>query len=67
MRLGENYGYNLEQLIHGTEGEVAITLPEQVECFEKSIIEQSSIASTGNIKEAMEALGVPRKTLYDKM
>lgn len=65
--LGENYGYNLEQLMHGTEGEVAITLPEQVECFEKSIIEQSLKASTGNIKETMEALGVPRKTLYDKM
>lgn len=65
--LGENYGYNLEQLMHGTEGEVAITLPEQVECFEKSIIEQSLKACNGNIKETMEALGVPRKTLYDKM
>ncbi len=65
--LGENCGYDLEQLMHGSEGEAALTLPQQVECFEKSVIEQSLKSHSGNIKATMEALGVPRKTLYDKM
>lgn len=65
--LGENCDYDLEQLVHGSEGEAALTLPQQVECFEKSVIEQSLKKHNGNIKEAMETLGVPRKTLYDKM
>ncbi|MCB1760849.1 MAG: sigma-54-dependent Fis family transcriptional regulator [Gammaproteobacteria bacterium] len=65
--LGESCNYNLEQLMHGSEGEVGITLPEQVECFEKSVIEQALAAHNGNIKATMTALGVPRKTLYDKM
>ena len=46
---------------------MAISLPQQVECFEKSAIEQALVAHKGNIKETMAALGVPRKTLYDKM
>ncbi|MDF1530631.1 MAG: helix-turn-helix domain-containing protein, partial [Sedimenticola sp.] len=65
--LGESCGYRLEQLMHGTEGTSAITLPEQVECFEKSIIAQTLANHKGNIKETMITLGVPRKTLYDKM
>jgi two-component system C4-dicarboxylate transport response regulator DctD len=68
--LGESCGYDLEQLVHGTDeeqGEHQVTLPDQVDCFEKSIIEQVLIAHKGNIKATMSALGVPRKTLYDKM
>jgi two-component system C4-dicarboxylate transport response regulator DctD len=66
--LGSNCAYDLEQLMHGNaEDGSVITLPEQVECFEKSVIEQALTAHKGNIKETMEALGVPRKTLYDKM
>lgn len=65
--LGHNSNYDLEELMHGQEGAAAITLPEQVECFEKSAIEQSLAANKGSIKDTMDALGVPRKTLYDKM
>jgi len=68
--LGSSCGYDLEQLMHGTEEEHAgsgLTLPAQVECFEKSLIEQALSAHKGNIKETMDALSVPRKTLYDKM
>jgi len=68
--LGEGCGYDLEQLIHGTDEEQVprqISLPEQVDCFEKSIIEQVLASNQGNIKATMTALGVPRKTLYDKM
>jgi two-component system C4-dicarboxylate transport response regulator DctD len=42
-------------------------LPEQVERFERSIIEQALTHHKGNIKETLETLGLPRKTLYDKM
>jgi two-component system C4-dicarboxylate transport response regulator DctD len=68
--LGESCGYDLEHLLHGTDddqSEHPISLPEQVDCFEKSIIEQVLQSHKGNIKETMSALGVPRKTLYDKM
>ncbi len=66
--LGENCGFDLEQVLRGNQdGQSPITLPQQVECFEKSVIEQALSANKGNIKETMESLGVPRKTLYDKM
>jgi two-component system C4-dicarboxylate transport response regulator DctD len=65
--LGENLGYDLDRLIHGADSEVALTLPQQVECFEKSLIAQQLSLQKGSLKATMEALGVPRKTLYDKM
>jgi len=65
--LGDSCGYNLEQLIHGSNGDGAITLPEQLDCFEKSLIEQALGAHNGKLNETMDALGIPRKTLYDKM
>jgi two-component system C4-dicarboxylate transport response regulator DctD len=65
--LGENVGYDLEQLMHGASAETAITLPQQVDCFEKSLIKQQLELQKGSLKKTMEALGIPRKTLYDKM
>ena len=66
--LGESLGYDLQMLIHDDyDSQSAITLPQQVECFEKSIIEQELIQQKGSLKKTMEALGIPRKTLYDKM
>ncbi|MEW8384591.1 MAG: helix-turn-helix domain-containing protein, partial [Candidatus Thiodiazotropha taylori] len=49
------------------DNETAITLPQQVDCFEKSLIKQQLEIQKGNLKSTMEALGIPRKTLYDKM
>jgi two-component system C4-dicarboxylate transport response regulator DctD len=65
--LGENVGYDLDRLLQGEAAETAITLPQQVDCFEKSLIKQQLELQKGNLKQTMEALGVPRKTLYDKM
>lgn len=45
----------------------SMSLPEQVECFERSLIEEQLVAHHGSIKDTMAALGLPRKTLYDKM
>ena len=44
-----------------------MTLPEHVEAFERALIEQALADSSGVIKDTMELLGLPRKTLYDKM
>jgi len=44
-----------------------LSLSEQVEVFEKTLIEQALSLSNGSIKNTMEALTLPRKTLYDKM
>lgn len=43
------------------------TLAEQVDAFEKATIEQSLIEAGGRINVVMEKLGVPRRTLTDKM
>lgn len=44
-----------------------MTLPEHVEAFERALIEQALAESGGVIKDTMQLLGLPRKTLYDKM
>ncbi len=44
-----------------------MSLPENVEAFEQTLIEQALSESGGVIKQTMELLGLPRKTLYDKM
>ncbi|WP_097460003.1 sigma-54-dependent transcriptional regulator [Mangrovitalea sediminis] len=65
--LGENCGYDLERLMPGAGNVGAMNLKEQVEQFEKSLIEQALNRCRGNISEATEALGIPRKTLHDKV
>lgn len=42
-------------------------LPEKVAAFESSLIRDALERSGGDIRAAAEALGVPRKTLYDKL
>ena len=42
-------------------------LADQIEAFEKSLIEQSLLENKGNIQATMEDLGTPRRTLNDKM
>lgn len=43
------------------------TLAEQVDAFEKATIEQCLIEAGGRINVVMDKLGVPRRTLADKM
>lgn len=45
----------------------AASLSAQVDLFEKSIIEQELARHHGSVKATYTALGLPRKTLYDKM
>jgi two-component system C4-dicarboxylate transport response regulator DctD len=43
------------------------SLSVQVAEFEKAAIESALLENSGSIKQTMEQLNVPRKTLYDKM
>ena len=42
-------------------------LSEQVENFEKSLIAAELARSHGSVRSLAEALGIPRKTLHDKL
>ena len=43
------------------------TLSEQVEAFEKHLIETTLSDNKGNIQDTSEILGMPRRTLNEKM
>jgi DNA-binding NtrC family response regulator len=43
------------------------TLAQQMELVEKALIEQSLARHSGSVQRAMDDLGVPKKTLYDKL
>jgi len=44
-----------------------LTLAQRVEYFEKTLIQNELERHAGSIKETLKALGLPRKTLSDKM
>ncbi|WEX74398.1 sigma-54 dependent transcriptional regulator [Sinorhizobium numidicum] len=43
------------------------TLPERLERYEAAILKETLTAHRGDVKETLEALGIPRKTFYDKL
>ncbi|MGU3383357.1 sigma-54-dependent transcriptional regulator [Methylobacterium sp. D53M] len=45
----------------------AASLTDQVDRFERQLIRDELIMAGGDVRAAAEALGLPRKTLYDKM
>jgi two-component system C4-dicarboxylate transport response regulator DctD len=47
--------------------DAASALPDRVGRFEAAIIRESLAATGGSIVETLKLLGIPRKTLYDKM
>ncbi len=65
--LGGQMGWSIDALLSGSEKEQKRSLAQQVDCFERSLIEQALVAASGSIKDVMDALAIPRKTLYDKM
>jgi two-component system C4-dicarboxylate transport response regulator DctD len=65
--LGGQVGWSIDTLISGGEKDQQRSLPKQVDCFERSLIEQALVAASGSIKDVMDSLAIPRKTLYDKM
>lgn len=65
--LGEAYNFDLAALMQSDERLEGISLAEQVACFEKTLLMQALNRHKGNTRAVMEALGLPRKTLADKM
>ncbi len=43
------------------------TLPERLERYEADILRQALTANSGDVKKTLQALGIPRKTFYDKL
>ncbi len=44
-----------------------LTLPERVDAFEADTIRAALEEANGDVKRTIEALGIPRKTFYDKL
>ncbi|PWV71824.1 sigma-54 dependent transcriptional regulator [Halomonas sp. A11-A] len=66
--LGAAFDYRLQALLEGAESDAGeLPLPQQVELFEKSLIDQALARQRGRVTEVAEHLGLPRKTLYDKL
>ena len=65
--LGRQFDWSLEKMLSGEDKMQSQSLAKQVDCFERGLIEHALISSNGCIKDAMVALAMPRKTLYDKM
>jgi two-component system, NtrC family, C4-dicarboxylate transport response regulator DctD len=65
--LGEQFDWSLEKMLPGETVAAQCSLAEHVERFERSLIEHALVSANGSIKEVMNDLAVPRKTLYDKM
>ncbi|MEL0636529.1 MULTISPECIES: sigma-54-dependent transcriptional regulator [Marinomonas] len=65
--MGEAGSFEFDDIITNENNPGVMTLPEQMERFEKTLLEQELLRQKGSIKGTMDALGLPRKTLYDKM
>lgn len=65
--LGEACDFDLGSDGVPTAVESVLSLPQRVENFEKMLIQNELERHAGSIKETLNTLGVPRKTLYDKM
>ncbi|WP_375057557.1 sigma-54-dependent transcriptional regulator [Zobellella sp. DQSA1] len=63
--------HHAEQYVLGVlplqENEVRLTLPQQLADLEQQLIQAAMAQADGNVALAAERLGIPRKTLYDKL
>ena len=51
----------------GTGKAMRLSLPEQVDAFEKLVLIQTLKRTAGRAVDAAHALGIPRNTLYDRL
>lgn len=66
--LGATCDHRLDNLMQGVDSDGGeLTLPQQVDLFEKQLISQALDRHRGHVIEVCRQLGVPRKTLYDKL
>lgn len=50
-----------------TDGKAELTLSEQIDSFEKMVLSDTLKRKNGKAVQAADALGLPRKTFYDKL
>ncbi|MDE3116382.1 MAG: Fis family transcriptional regulator, partial [Pseudomonadota bacterium] len=43
------------------------SLPQRMECYEAQLIREALAFNKGDVQRTIEALGIPRKTFYDKL
>ena len=48
-------------------GEARASLPERVDAYEAMVIRDALREHDGDVRATVEALGIPRKTFYDKL
>lgn len=66
--IGAAWDYRLDVMLEGSEeAQGELSLLQQVEMFEKSVIGQALVRYRGRVSEISERLALPRKTLYDKL
>jgi two-component system C4-dicarboxylate transport response regulator DctD len=65
--LGRQFDWSLERMLSGEDSVQNRSLAQQVDCFERSLVEHALVSAGGSIKDVMTILDIPRKTLYDKM
>ena len=65
--LGDSFKFDLNALMHSNQATAELNLSEQVSNFERTLIEQALISQNGDMAETMRVLGLPRKTLADKL
>ncbi|MEH6457401.1 MAG: sigma-54 dependent transcriptional regulator [Cocleimonas sp.] len=65
--LGESFKFDLDALMNSNQSPDNLSLPEQMNNFERAIIEQTLITHNGDLAETIKSLGLPRKTLSDKL
>ena len=66
--LGESCSFDFENRpITDVNASNHMTLPDKVDQFERMLIQAELSRCGGSIKETLTSLGLPRKTLYDKM
>jgi two-component system C4-dicarboxylate transport response regulator DctD len=65
--LGAQFNWSLERMMSGGGARQITSLPDQVDAFERAILEQALASHKGVIRDVMASLSIPRKTLYDKL
>jgi two-component system, NtrC family, C4-dicarboxylate transport response regulator DctD len=67
LGLSDLTGDSQEVHAENESNEFPLTLTDQMDVFEKKIVEKELLRQKGNIKNTHAALGIPRQTLVDKM
>ncbi|WP_174718536.1 sigma-54-dependent transcriptional regulator [Azospirillum humicireducens] len=63
----DRFVLGLEEVAPAAPAPSTLSLAEQVDLFEKGLIQSELARQRGSVKAAIEALNIPRKTFYDKL